>query len=335
MATEKPPSKPPKPPILEISSEGLDQLSEEERKLFLLLVPAHKRSAISLSQFEGLYDKDMIAQDTAYVEKMEDRFRREEKPETAYFKRRAELLEAIARNEIKHDNWLGPEAKPITASRYDDIKNGVDMIVELFKKDNPAEVASLLGLSVDVTSNVTSLEDKLAKIKDNILNGQMAYVKYFMSSTGARQEMPRVSKVVIGTEAGSIRELSLLRLEIHELGRAIRANKDKGELSPESVLSLESRFREARLKLAKHRVQILFLNEIELQLKTFLDFADKNNQPQLILEYQKALDKIREIRQEKSTPADKKSFNLSPDETDNNDNDGVYRALKTGLKIFE
>ncbi len=336
MVTERAPSHPPKPQARpEISEQGLEHLSEEERRLFLLLVPAHKRSAIPLSTFEGLYDANMIAEDTRYVARMEEKFKRDENPDAAHFHRRAELLEAITWDEIGHDNWLGREAKPITASRYDDIKNGVDLIVEFFKKEKVDELDSRMGLSVDVTSNVSSLEEKLQRIKSDIQDGHMAYVKYFISSQGARQEIPNVPKVVVGTDAASIKELSLLRLEIHGLSRALKENQKSGGLSAESVRFTETRLKEAKLKLTKHRAQFLFLNEIELQLRIFADFAAKNNQPEIAREYEKALELITEIKKDKIAPADKHGLKLSFDEEEANNNDGVYQALKIGLKIFE
>ncbi len=311
------------------------EISEEERKLFLLLVPAHKRSAITISKFEGLYDANMLTEDARYVERMEEKFKRDENPDAAHFHRRAELLEAITWDEIGHDNWLGREAKPITASRYDDIKNGVDLIVEFFKKEKANELDSRMGLSVDVTSNVSSLEEKLGRIKSDIQDGHMAYIKYFVSSQGARQEVPNVPKVVVGTDAASIKELSLLRLEIHGLSRALKENQKSGGLSPESIKSTESRLREAKSKLAKHRAQFLFLNEMELQLRIFADFATRNNRPELAREYEKALDIIIEVKKDKTSPAEKQNLKLSPDEESANNNDGVYQALKTGLKMFE
>lgn len=336
MATERAPSHPPKPQARsEISEQGLEHLSEEERRLFLLLVPAHKRSAIPLSTFEGLYDANMIADDTRYVERMEEKFKRGENPDMAHLHRRAELLEAITWDEISHDNWLGREAKPTTASRYDDIKNGVDLVVEFFKKEKTDELDSRMGLSIDVTSNVSSLEEKLGRIKSDIQDGHMAYVKYFVSSQGARQEIPNVPKVVVGTDAASIKELSLLRLEIHGLTRALKENQKSGGLSAESIKSTEARLREAKSKLAKHRAQFLFIGEIELQLKTFAEFATRNNRPELAREYEKTLELITEVKKDKTVPADGRGLKLSFDEEEANNNDGVYQALKIGLKIFE
>ena len=98
---------------------------------------------------------------------------------------------------------------------------------------------------------------------------------------------------------------------------------------------METRLKDAVSKLAKHRVQLLFLGEIELQLKTFSDFAAKNNQPEIAREYEKALELIAEVKKDKTAPADKQGLKLSFDEEAANNNDGVYQALKIGLKIFE
>lgn len=332
MATEVPPKIRTNDPDPSLSEQGLERLSEEERRLFLLLVPPYKKSAIPLSSFEGHYDSGMIAKDTAYVIEKERQFKADENPELAHFQRRAELLEALTREAIKKDNWLGPEARPITASRYDDIKNGVDLIVDLIRKEG----INRLALSVDVTSNVTSLEQKLGKIKDGILKGELTYVKYCISSDGNRQEIRNVPRVVIGADAALIRELSFLRLEVHTCVQALKKNQESGGgLSRETVGSLESRGKQARSKLAKHRIQLLIIDQIELQVRTFAEFAARNNQTQIVKEYERTLEIIKGIYEEKSVPGNKRSMSVSAEERDANNNDGVYRALKSGLKIFQ
>ena len=310
-----------KSPAERASEQGLNKLSEEERKLHALLVPAYHKSAIPLSKFEGLYDSNMIAMDTAYVEEREQAFERRDNPELAFFTRRAELFEALVREEIKTANWLGSEAKPVTASRYDDIKNGVDLIVEFLKKEG----TNRLALSVDVTSNITSLEDKLQKIKGQIIKGKLTEVKYFIGSDGNRQEIQNVPRVVIGTESRVIQELSELRLEIHTCVQALK-HSSSAELSEETTKWYRARGISATEKLESHRVQTLILDEMRLQLEAFIIFARKNGQETIVAEYEKALRIIRELRESKR--------NL-PEQTDMNNLDSVYGALKVGLKIFE
>ena len=333
MAIETAPSQVPAPATanVEISEEGLEKLSEEERKLHRLLVPKHKRSAIPLSKFEGLYDPAMISADAAYVERMERKFREDEKPELAHFQRRAELLEALMREEIKSAGWLGEEANPITASRYDDIKNGVDLVVEFLKKEG----VNRLALSVDVTSNVTSLEEKLQKIKGDILEGHLTQVKYFVSSDGNRQEIKNVPRVVIGIESHVIKELSELRLEIHVCAQALMNNKESRSLSPETAEWYRTRGIQAKEKLTGHRIQMLILDEIEMQITSFMKFAGRNGQDQLVEEYEKTAGIIRDLRESKHAAKEGGNVSVSNDEEFANANDGVFRALQMGLKIFE
>ena len=52
-------------------------------------------------------------------------------------------------NKLKVNNWLGPEATAIKSSRYDDIKNGVDNIVEFHKEEDFS--SSHLALAIDET----------------------------------------------------------------------------------------------------------------------------------------------------------------------------------------
>lgn len=331
MASEFPPKTLAESEDIPLQERGLERLSEEERKLHRLLVPAYKKSAISLSEFEGLYDREMIASDQGYVERKEASFEETNlNPDTAGNLRRAELLEALIKEQVKFNNWLGREAIPITASRYDDIQNGVDMIIEFLREEG----VKRLALSVDVTSNSISLEEKLGKIRDSIIRGELTGVRYFKSSDGSRQEIRNVPRVVIGTDAKTIRELSFTRLELHALAKNFDKNKKSG-LSQETIDSLRTRIREARLKIARHRVQLLILNEIELQILTFIRFAEKNKRPEIVLEYQKALEIIRTIKRAKTDTADQRGVQLTPKDEFANNNDGVYGALLLGLKIFE
>ena len=81
-------------PATELNEQGLEKLSEEERKAWHLLVPYVRKLAIKLSSFEGYVDPNIMKADTEFVEQMEQKFLRDD-PRIAASQRRGEILEAL------------------------------------------------------------------------------------------------------------------------------------------------------------------------------------------------------------------------------------------------
>ncbi|MEK7553130.1 MAG: hypothetical protein AAB504_00340, partial [Patescibacteria group bacterium] len=86
--------------------------------------------------FIDLYGTKNVEEDIKYVKKMEEKFKQEDSPEKQELKKIASVLEAIIYEQAEVNDWLGSEATTIKSSRYDDIKNGVDSIVEFYKEED-------------------------------------------------------------------------------------------------------------------------------------------------------------------------------------------------------
>ena len=114
------------------------------------------------------------------------------------------------------------------------------------------------------------MEKKFAYIKEHIDHGTLGEVKYFHSDrqhfTGRKQKVPQV---VIGVEIERVQELGLLWMN--------RRNRELGE----------------------HPVQMVILEEIALQLRTFADYARQGGKDDLVLIFEKELRKIHELLAEK------------------------------------
>src|SRR3989344_1880873 len=102
------------------------------------------QDAISLDDFKDHYGEDVIKEDERYVDQMERKFKQEDTPEKREVLKLATIFEALIHKHIKESDWLGSNASSIKTSRYDDIKNGIDNIVE-FKETKTS--ASYLGLA--------------------------------------------------------------------------------------------------------------------------------------------------------------------------------------------
>ncbi|MCL5004425.1 MAG: hypothetical protein M1170_00560 [Patescibacteria group bacterium] len=244
--------------------------------------------------FIDLYGLKNVEEDIKYVKKMEDKFNQEESPEKKELRKIASVLEAVVYDQVETNDWLGADATSIKSSRYDDIKNGVDNIVEFYKEEDFS--SSHMALAIDETFS-SDINEKFERIKKEIKQGELAQIKYFVSDRlNIRGELSKIPRVVIGADAKTIKEVGELWLE--------KNNKD----------------------LAKHPVQFLIIEEMLLQLEAFKNYAQKVNQPDIALIYEKTQKILQKIYD------DKKDLKNSQN---NFKNDGVYNAITNNLKLFQ
>jgi hypothetical protein len=246
--------------------------------------------AIKMESFRDLYDPEIIEKDLAYVQEMERRFAEADTPDTEERRRLAVVFEAIFHEQAELSEWLGPEAYTRKTSPYDDYKNGVDAVVEFIQEQGGI---SHLALAIDVTySRDTS--KKLHRIKSEIERGQLAQVKYYVSDEiGFRGELVRIPRVIVGVDAETIRQLSELWLE-----------RDQTYL-------------------AEHYIQFQILEEIQMQLVAYKQYAEKIKQHDLIATLNRTLDIVNGIIEEKGDMPREKYMN-----------DKVYLQLKANLETL-
>src|SRR5687767_1508774 len=87
-------------------------------------------SSIEMEDFQDLYGTGNIRRDSEYVALREKQFQETDTADDIEQKKLADILEAILIERMELDNWLGPNAETFKTSKYDDIHNGVDSIVE-------------------------------------------------------------------------------------------------------------------------------------------------------------------------------------------------------------
>lgn len=224
-----------------------------------------QKETIDPETFRDIYHEG-VDKDNAYVKEMEEKFRKNATPEKEAAKRLATVFEGIIHENAELSDWLGSNAQTFKTSRFDDIANGVDTIVEFEESETSA---SHLALAIDVTFT-SDTERKLADIRDKIKKGELTKIKYFASEhLGMRGELAKVPRVVIGAESKTIKQLAELWIE-----------GDKKELGA-------------------HPIQFQILEEIVEQLETFQGFAERNHQPELAAIFEKRLAFVSKILEEK------------------------------------
>ncbi len=215
-----------------------------------------KEDAIDPRSFIDLYGTHNVENDLLEVEKTKQNF--ETDPEQEDVKKTAELLEAILYMHTELSDWLGPNASTIRTSEYDDIKNGVDMIVEFDEQTSPHHLA----FAVDITFGSQTMLKKFDRIQSEIDADRLAQVKYY-ESHGFKGSLKQVPRIVIGIEKDRVIELAALWMR----------NKNR--------------------ELGEHFVKDIIFKEISLQINAFYLYAKKHNKLDAMRSYQRALDTIK------------------------------------------
>lgn len=246
-----------------------DWLSEAEEKAFRLLKTKYEKAPIDMAKFEKVagYGEARVRRDEERVEKKK---REIEKLGTGPTKK-AQLLEALLTEQIELSEWFGGNTFTIVPAEYDDLFHGVDLALEIVDDNEVRHLA----LGVDVTSSPIAIRKKLKIIKDHIADGTLTSMEYFHSEDHNPDfygTMANIPQVVIGSDGKTIKELGELWMSAYGLAK-IRRDSKQSLLSPESEEHQRGLGREARQKLADHRVQILMLEEIKMQLMVFSKFA--------------------------------------------------------------
>ncbi len=193
--------------------------------------------------FINLYGDVSIKKDMAFVERREQRFRKEATPGLEAKYKAAHILEYIIFEQSELSEWFGSQAHTIKTSRLDDIANGVDMVIEFQDPEDYKDRSfDRLGLAVDISFGV-DLSGKFHRIKEEIDNGTLSEVKYFKSERSPAQKLEHLPRIVIGCSGATIDEL----VKLWTTGDKVR--------------------------LGNHPLQVQLLHEIQIQLEVFEDYA--------------------------------------------------------------
>lgn len=293
----------------------LDRLTEAEFEVYNLAVAKHKKAAIKMEDFDNADMPD----DFERVARLEKEFQKDARvhPELADAKKRGEILEALLSEQIELENWLGGNAETITPSRYDDLINGVDLLVEFESEEG---FFKHLALSVDATTSRNAIAEKIDRIRKDIQRGHLALIKYFYSpKTKIRGRQEDVPKVVVGADAATVRELSGLWLNLSR-ARAAKMKLEKEEAPEQEIKPARDRIRSLQKQLGGHRMQFQILREIEIQLKYFIMLAENQKKDELVTRYQNTLSTIKTILEEKEIV-------LSEEDEQKIQQDDVFREI--------
>lgn len=227
---------------------------------------------INLSDFRSIYGKDEILGDLRKVAVLKEQISAElelakkKNPESRqaaevgeYNKILSEIMETAIVEFGETSNWFGEESHLGQTSEYDDMFNGVDMVLVLGGDDK-----SPIALTVDVTSakDISVLDKKIDTTCHRALDrrADKRKVKYYQSPIEEenRGEIEAVP-VVVGFDRDTVSELVVLINQLMTL-----ENKD-GKRDDDKM-----KIRQLKKDLSEHPLQMNMLEEILCQLTYYV-----------------------------------------------------------------
>lgn len=199
---------------------------------------------VAMKSFEDLYHES-VDRDIATVKRLQDSFSKDYSPIERYNKQFADAFEAVMYEHIEASEWMGGQTRTIKTTPFDDIVNGIDLILEInpdLEYENPSHIA----LGIDVTfGSEGSLDKKFDKLKEKIKKADFPKIKYFQSGD-FRGEKKDIPEIILGVSRELVGELA-----------ALYAQNDGA----------------SKKKLAVHPIQNLLAEQVLVQLEYFAKFA--------------------------------------------------------------
>lgn len=226
------------------------------------------------NDFREVYGNEVVDADIAEVARLESKFQEQMENLSDHEKSRQEvkhkiayIAECLIADQLS-GNWLGNRATAMPASKFDDYKHGVDMVIHFPEEESDHKY---LGLGIDITTSKdeNDIVKKLDRIlKNNVLGDKKSEIKYFESED--EKKTIGVPRVIIALQDDQIK--SLFTLED-------RSNKEG---------------------LANHNAQLIILYQLQQQCTTFFNIAEKVGNENATQMYGRAQRIITDIIQEKT-----------------------------------
>lgn len=131
-------------------------------------------------------------------------------------KKVATIIERGIAYGVSELEWYGKGINMEPASEFDDVKRGVDDVVEIVKNEDES---TFMGLGIDVTyRGLLSQEykDKVFKLLQFIRNGQKTKIKYHKNHAGKMMKEFAVPKIILSFNINDVKDMANLIKNIHD-----------------------------------------------------------------------------------------------------------------------
>ncbi len=251
------------------SSKNIDKLDKRKYEACDFVIANQAKQRINEMDFVDIFGAEDVKNDIKFAQQLEkkfkedsDRFTDEELETIKERDIKSQALETMIVNQGDEFMWFGADAVVQRASEYDDLKNGVDAIVEFEKQTGNETKYHHIALAIDaVMASDFSVVDR--KIKKNLWKIKEpeggANVKYGITENGAKKGRIQIAiPVVIGLEGRRVDELVETTSQIIRL----QAQKERSQ-------SAQEVYNAKVIEFMSHPAQKVFLKQITLQLDMY------------------------------------------------------------------
>lgn len=162
-----------------------------------------ERERLDPLDYEQEISADRRKEHEDYVAELEAKFREERK---TIGEMGGVMTEAAVFQGIAHGKWLGAESRVYVASKYDDYRNGIDLIVEF------STGGGKHTFFIDVKLGQKSVLAAAREIKRGIDIGELSEATYFQDEESDTVGLKEVPKVVVTLDEVTVGRLNRLAL---------------------------------------------------------------------------------------------------------------------------
>lgn len=190
------------------------------------------------------FTKEKIESDKLKLANVEKKFDEKETRESV-------VLEKILIEQIELADWLGPNSQTFETTKYDDVFNHTDFVLNIrYKNKN-----HYFAIDATVSESDQIYLKKYNKIYNELKQKKGTKIEYYMSESGVAKGLDNIPSIVIGMDKGSLRDL--------------------GEIVHDKLFQKGDLRKKANDELAHSSIQITIIKDMVHQLSDQLEFLNK------------------------------------------------------------
>lgn len=220
------------------------------------------------------YSKEKIDENLESLKKLETQFIESGSVEKKKSKKIAAMTEIALEYGVSNLKWYGDNVEIRKTSRFDDVKRGVDGVLEISKQKAESD---FVGLGIDATFRglkSKDFKDKIFSLLRSVAGGFKTKIKYFKEHDGSLKKEFAVPKIVLSFDTTDVKNLVYM---------LAHADDEK----------IQNSYKD-------HNIKFEMMNQIMVQCEKLAAFAKKHGNS-IDRKYQKTLQSIEELKNNNDT----------------------------------
>ena len=221
-----------------------ERLTPEEKFVYEEMVEKEKTIKPKEENFSDIYSEFEIKKDIQEIKNL--------KVDFDFPTPKSKILEQVLLEQIEMSNWTGNNCYTVETTKYDDIINHTDFIIE-WEKDDEQPVR--LAVDVTVNNGISVFDKKYQHIKKELDKNRGTTIKYFNSEINPEEKgtITNIPRVIIALDKKNLASLCEI------VSRVIRKKPGSNE------------------ELSKSPLQLSVIKEIIFQLNKQAEYLERQN----------------------------------------------------------